>query len=143
MKKLAVIALTLEASTVVLSGCGEKKIEPNNYYCTTSVVAGGFGREELETLAQKGRIDNAYEFIQQCKAKKLGRYSEEFKKLDENTYKCKMDFLDKKIGEEALKKCENAPQELFEKWKKEAEAEQYLICLAKRQGNFKRNLSYE
>ena len=123
MKKFSLIALSLVASTVVLSGCGEKKIEPNNYYCTTSVVAGGFGREELEALAKKGRIDNAYEFIQQCKAKKLGRYSEEFKKLDENTYKCKMDFLDKKISGDALKKCENAPQALFEKWKKEEKAD--------------------
>lgn len=123
MKKFSLIALSLVASTVVLSGCGEKKIEPNNYYCTTSVVAGGFGREELEALAKKGRIDNAYEFIQQCKSKKLGRYSEEFKKLDENTYKCKIDFLDRKIGEEELKKCQNAPQALFEKWKKEEKAD--------------------
>lgn len=53
MKKFSLIALSLVASTVVLSGCGEKKIEPNNYYCTTSVVAGGFGREELEALAKK------------------------------------------------------------------------------------------
>lgn len=123
MKKFSLIALSLVASTVVLSGCGEKKIEPNNYYCTSSVVAGGFDREELESLVQKGRIDNAYEFMQQCKTKKLGSYSEEFKNLDENTYKCKMDFLDKKIDEDALKKCENAPQELFEKWKKEEKAD--------------------
>ena len=123
MKKISVISLSLVATSVALSGCGEKKIEPNNYYCTTSVVAGGFDREELEALAQKGRIDDAYEFIQQCKAKKLGRYSEEFIKLDENTYKCKMDFLDKKIDGDALKKCENAPQELFEKWKKEEKVE--------------------
>ena len=34
MKKFSLIALSLVASTVVLSGCGEKKIEPNNYYCT-------------------------------------------------------------------------------------------------------------
>lgn len=123
MKKFSLIALSLVASTVFLSACGEKKIEPNNYYCTSSVVAGGFDREELESLVQKGRIDNAYEFMQQCKTKKLGSYSEEFKNLDENTYKCKMDFLDKKIDEDALKKCENAPQELFEKWKKEEKAD--------------------
>ena len=30
MKKISVIALALVASTVVLSGCGDKKIEPNN-----------------------------------------------------------------------------------------------------------------
>lgn len=123
MKKFSLIALSLVASTVFLSACGEKKIEPNNYYCTSSVVAGGFDREELEALVQKGRIDNAYEFMQQCKTKKLGSYSEEFKNLDENTYKCKIDFLDRKIGEEELKKCQNAPQALFEKWKKEEKAD--------------------
>lgn len=123
MKKISVIALALVASTVVLSGCGDKKIEPNNYYCTSSIVEGGFDLEELDALAQKGQIDDASEFILQCKVKKLGSYSDEFIKLDKNVYKCKMDFLDKKISGEALKKCENAPQELFEKWKKEAEAD--------------------
>ena len=76
MKKISVIALALVASTVVLSGCGEKKIEPNNYYCTGSFEGGKYDREDLEELARQGRIDNVTDFLEQCEIKKLGSYSD-------------------------------------------------------------------
>lgn len=69
MKKISVIALALVASTVVLSGCGEKKIEPNNYYCTGSFEGGKYDREDLEELARQGRIDNVTDFLEQCEIK--------------------------------------------------------------------------
>ncbi len=62
MKKFSLIALSLVASTVVLSGCGEKKIEPNNYYCTNSFEGGKYNREDLKELARQGRIDNVADF---------------------------------------------------------------------------------
>lgn len=112
MKKLSVIALTLVASTVVLSGCGEKKIEPNNYHCT-------YDREELESLSRQGKIDDVTKYIKECRVKKLGQYNPEMIKLKDRN--CGLELFDKKITEAEYKKCEHAPQDLIEKWKKEAE----------------------
>lgn len=145
MKKISVIALALVASTVVLSGCGEKKIEPNNYYCTTPFDGGKYGAiEALKELARQGKIDNASDFLEQCKVKKLGSYGEELRNLRKKATDCMYQDFNLSPEEKAKNdKCRNAPKELIAKWKKESEAEQYLICLAKRQGNFKRSLFYE
>lgn len=122
MKKLSVIALTLVASTVVLSGCGEKKIEPNNYYCTGSFHGGKYDREELEELARKGKIDNVEDFLEQCRLKKLGSNSEALIKATSDAIKCQHNSFDLSPEEKVEnEKCRNAPKALIEKWKKEAE----------------------
>lgn len=121
MKKLSVIALTLVASTVVLSGCGEKKIEPNNYYCTNPFDGGKYGtKEALKELARQGRIDDASEFLKQCKVKKLGSYGEELRNLRKKATDCMYQDFNLSPEEKAKNdKCRNAPKELIEKWKKE------------------------
>lgn len=111
MKLYSVIAVTLVA-TVTLSGCGEKKIEPNNYHCT-------YDREELESLSRQGKIDDVTKYIKECRVKKLGQYNPEMIKLKDRN--CGLELFDKKITEVEFKKCERAPQDLVEKWKKEAE----------------------
>lgn len=124
MKKLSVIALTLVASTVVLSGCGEKKIEPNNYYCTNSFDGGKYDREDLEELARQGRIDNVTDFLEKCEVKKLGSYGDELLTLRKKANHCMFQNFNLSPEEKAKNdKCRNAPQELIEKWKKEAEAD--------------------
>ena len=125
MKKISVIALALVASTVVLSGCGEKKIEPNNYYCTSPFDGGKYGtKEALKELARQGRIDDATEFLKQCKVKKLGSYGEELRNLRKKATDCMyQDFNLSPEEKTKIDKCRNAPKELIEKWKKEAEAE--------------------
>lgn len=124
MKKFSLIALSLVASTVVLSGCGEKKIEPNNYYCTGSFEGGKYDREDLEELARQGRIDNVTDFLEQCEIKKLGSYSDELSTLQNKALECNH-FRFGLTPEEKVEndKCINAPKELIAKWKKEAESE--------------------
>lgn len=121
MKKFSLIALSLVASTVFLSACGEKKIEPNNYYCTNPFDGGKYGtKEALKELARQGRIDDASEFLKQCKVKKLGSYGEELRNLRKKATDCM--YQDFNLSpEEKVKndKCRNAPKELIEKWKKE------------------------
>ena len=124
MKKISVIALALVASTVVLSGCGEKKIEPNNYYCTNSFEGGKYNREDLKELARQGRIDNVADFLEQCKVKKLGSYGDELLTVRKTAIKCKYaNFPDTEEEKAENEKCINSPKELIAKWKKEAEAE--------------------
>ena len=121
MKLYSVIAVTL-AATVTLSGCGEKKIEPNNYYCTGSFHGGKYDREELEELARKGQIDNVEEFLEQCRLKKLGSNSEALIKATSDAIKCQHNSFDLSPEEKVEnEKCRNAPKALIEKWKKEAE----------------------
>lgn len=121
MKLYSVIAVTL-AATVTLSGCGEKKIEPNNYYCTGSFHGGKYDREELEDLAKKGQIDNVEDFLEQCRLKKLGSDSDALKKATSDAIKCQHNSFDLSPEEkEENEKCRNAPKALIEKWKKEAE----------------------
>lgn len=82
MKKFSLIALSLVASTVFLSACGEKKIEPNNYYCTNPFDGGKYGtKESFKELARQGRIDDPSDFMSQCISKKLGSYGEELRNL--------------------------------------------------------------
>ncbi|WP_406030302.1 hypothetical protein [Succinivibrio sp.] len=121
MKLYSVIAVTL-AATVTLSGCGEKKIEPNNYYCTGSFHGGKYDREELEELARKGQIDNVEDFLEQCRLKKLGSNSEALIKATSDAIKCQHNSFDLSPEEKVEnEKCRNAPKALIEKWKKEAE----------------------
>lgn len=121
MKLYSVIAVTL-AATVTLSGCGEKKIEPNNYYCTGAFHGGKYDREELEDLAKKGQIDNVEDFLEQCRLKKLGSNSEALKKATSDAIKCQHNSFDLSPEEKVEnEKCRNAPKALIEKWKKEAE----------------------
>lgn len=121
MKLYSVIAVTL-AATVTLSGCGEKKIEPNNYYCTGSFHGGKYDREELEELARKGKIDNVEDFLEQCRLKKLGSNSEALIKATSDAIKCQHYSFDLSPEEKVEnEKCRNAPKALIEKWKKEAE----------------------
>lgn len=121
MKLYSVIAVTL-AATVTLSGCGEKKIEPNNYYCTGSFHGGKYDREELEELARKGQIDNVEDFLEQCRLKKLGSDSDALKKATSDAIKCQHNSFDLSPEEKVEnEKCRNAPKSLIEKWKKEAE----------------------
>ena len=121
MKLYSAIAVTLVA-TVTLSGCGEKKIEPNNYYCTGSFHGGKYDREELEELARKGQIDNVEDFLEQCRLKKLGSDSDALKKATSDAIKSQHNSFhlspEEKVENE---KCRNAPKALIEKWKKEAE----------------------
>lgn len=124
MKKISVIALSLAVSTVVLSGCGEKKIEQNNYYCTNSFEGGKYNREDLKELARQGRIDNVDDFLEQCKIKKLGSYGDELLTVRKKAIKCQYaNFPDTAEEKAENEKCINAPKELIAKWKKEAEAE--------------------
>ena len=121
MKLYSVIAVTL-AATVTLSGCGEKKIEPNNYYCTGSFHGGKYDREELEELARKGQIDNVDEFLEQCRLKKLGSNSEALIKATSDAIKYQHNSFELSPEEKVEnEKCRNAPKALIEKWKKEAE----------------------
>lgn len=121
MKLYSVIAVTL-AATVTLSGCGEKEIEPNNYYCTGSFHGGKYDREELEELARKGKIDNVEDFLEQCRLKKLGSNSEALIKATSDAIKCQHNSFDLSPEEKVEnEKCRNAPKALIEKWKKEAE----------------------
>ncbi|MGN0916030.1 MAG: hypothetical protein ACI4NE_06745 [Succinivibrio sp.] len=121
MKFYSVIAVTLVA-TVTLSGCGEKKIEPNNYYCTGTFHGGKYDREELEELAKKGQIDNVEDFLEQCRLKKLGSNSEALKKATSDAIKCQHNSFGLSPEEKVENdKCRNAPKALIEKWKKEAE----------------------
>ncbi len=121
MKKFSLIALSLVASTVFLSACGEKKIEPNNYYCTNPFDGGKYGtKEALKELARQGRIDDASEFLKQCKVKKLGSYGEELRNLRKKATDCMYQDFNLSPEEKAKNdKCRNAPKELIEKWKKE------------------------
>ena len=119
MKKIGVIALALVTS-VVLSGCGDKKIEPNNYYCTKSIDGGDYSSYELGKLAEQGRIESVKEFYKQCRIKKLGSNNEEFIKAKKESLGC---MYSSDMSAEDKKKCQSAPQDMIKKWKKEANVE--------------------
>ena len=125
MKKFSLIALSLVASTVVLSACGEKKIEPNNYYCTNPFDGGKYGtKESFKELARQGRIDDPSDFMSQCISKKLGSFGEELRNLRKKATDCMYQDFNLSPEEKAKNdKCRNAPKELIAKWKKEAEAD--------------------
>ena len=62
--------------------------------------------------------------MSQCISKKLGSYGEELRNLRKKATDCMYQDFNLSPEEKAKNdKCRNAPKELIEKWKKEAEAD--------------------